>query len=189
MKIHTTLTARDMWGLTADLSGVSLHDLTEHRSTIRPRAFALYVTGTGGPTNTGQYGAGDRPGATWDEWGAVFGRLYAADPSAVCGGTFARPIYRDADHFTWITGGRFTGGVIPADTHKRHRWDYAGDVVTGSYTVHTCRKCSAIVRRVAEWRGYSWADITGDDLDRFPVSAPLNLAAARELQLTAGGVA
>lgn len=158
MKIHTSLTSAEMYALTRGLP-VSYHDLSGHGSRTAPRAFNVRLTGTGGLSNTGLYGAGDYSGATWDEWGAYFGRLYLADPAAVCGGSAARPVYAVAEDFHWQTGGRFKSGEMPADTHPRHRWNYSGNSVTGSYAVHECGKCSAVTRRLTRstWQAFTAA--------------------------------
>lgn len=158
MKIHTSLTRDEMYALTRGLP-VSYHDITEHKSRTAGRAFNVRLTGTGGRNNTGLYGAGDYDGATWDEWGAYFGRLYLADSDAVCGGTAARPVYANAGHFHWQTGGRFSSGELPEDTHPRHRWNISGDSLTGSYTVHQCGKCTALTRSL-RW-GTTWQSFTG----------------------------
>jgi hypothetical protein len=112
-------------------------------------------------TNAGTRYAGDEQSATWDEWGAVMGAIYAADPDARMGGTSKRPTYGNADHFHFQTGDRFRGRVelnrpavtadapttyLPADTHPRHRWVYQGKTPALAI-VHECSECSAITRR------------------------------------------
>lgn len=143
MRIHTSLDYLDMRKLTEQSGApISFHVLTEHGSRTHAHAWEVRLEGSGGRSNTGQYGAGDFDGATWDEWGAFFGALYDADPDARCGGTSKRPVYARADHYHYVTGHRFhkrvhvaerheSGSVkltrvtyLPPDTHPRHNWGH-----------------------------------------------------------------
>ena len=137
MRIHTSLTNLTPVRVA---SGAPIH--FEHHeqkgSRLRDRAFEVRLGGSGGLNNTGLYGAGDYNGATWDEWGAFLGALFAADPDAVCGSNSYR-VYDGAADFHAKTGDRFRGRVVtvedykgmplpprrvylPADTHPRHIW-------------------------------------------------------------------
>lgn len=161
MRIHTTLDYLQMLELTrASGAPIGFERIEEHGSQTHARAFEVRLTGTGGRSNTGLYGSGDYSGATWDEWGAFFGALFEADPTARCGGTAKRPTYANADHYHFETGDRFrrrvevvsrhdSGAIertrvthLPADTHPRHGWVYQDGAMlgTGSYK---CRRCSA----------------------------------------------
>jgi len=141
MRIHTKLHMSEIYDVAARCGApVSLRNLTEHGSRTHAFAFEVRLEGTGGRNNTGLYGAGDYDGATWDEWGAFFGALFDADPTARCGGTAKRPVYADAEHYHFLTGDRFhkrdvqrrgtldewSTSYLPADTHPRHRWVYDG---------------------------------------------------------------
>jgi hypothetical protein len=115
MRIHTNLT-----NLTPArvASGAPIHfeHHEEKGSRLRDRAFEVRLGGSGGLNNTGLYGAGDYNGATWDEWGAFLGALFAADPDAVCGGSKRNPVYANAADFHWQTGNRFKGRPVePGD--------------------------------------------------------------------------
>jgi hypothetical protein len=139
MRIHTDLTFDEVRNArSAAGAPIAFQTITEHASRTHARSFEIRLTGSGGRTNSGRYGAGDFDGATWDEWGAFLGALYAADETARCGGTSKRPTYADAAHFHFETGDRFEArpthphgldGVrlvhLPADTHPRHSWSYA----------------------------------------------------------------
>jgi hypothetical protein len=152
MRIHTKLNRDEMSGLLSGLP-VYFEVLAEHGSRKAPRAFEVRLSGSGGTTNSGTHGAGNFQGATWDEWGAFFGRLYSRDDGAVCGSS-----YTSAEHFHWLTGSRFVGGELPKDTHKRHKWEFDGYAVTGAYGVSHCGKCSAVARQL-KW-GNTWASMT-----------------------------
>lgn len=141
MRLHTDkLTAADVHRATANLPGV-FASVTEHGSRTHARALEVKLEGNGriNASSTGY-------GATWDEWGAVIGALYLIDPATVWGGTAARPTYADAEHFHAATGDRFRHGVLPADTHKQHRWDRVR-TVTGVW-ISRCNRCSATMRTV-----------------------------------------
>lgn len=149
MRLHTDkITAADIHQATKHLPGVYAH-ITLHGSRSRDRAYEVRLEGNGYARNTGFYGANrtDETGATWDEWGAFLAYLYEIDPTAFWGSK-KYPAYADANDYHFKTGGRFKDqpGVLPEDTHKRHTWDYSGEVMTGTYRVHTCKKCSAVQR-------------------------------------------
>jgi hypothetical protein len=160
MRIHTNLTPSAMMDV-IDATGAPIQYReapTARRSASHDYAYDIRLTGTGGRNNTGRYGAGDYDGATWDEWGAFFGALFEADPGARAGGTAARPVYGNADHYHFLTGARFRRRFkaghttlpthLPQNTHPRHRWVYQGDTATGSYRVHECAKCGAVQRSI-----------------------------------------
>lgn len=141
MRIHTNLDFLQMLDVRTDSGApIGYEDITEHGSRTHAWAFDVRLTGSGGRNNTGLYGAGDYDGATWDEWGAFFGALYAADPTARCGGSAKSPVYADATHFHFMTNERFelndAGTHMPADTHPRHNWKDDG----GTWV---CSKCDA----------------------------------------------
>jgi hypothetical protein len=145
VRIHTDATREQVRAATEG-TPTTWHTLEEYGSRTHARAFELRLEGTGGRSNTGLYGAGDYSGATWDEWGAVLGAIYRADPGARMGGSQPHPVYADAEDYRWQTGGRFDEPGMPADTHPRHGWEYEGTAATGAYSVHKCRKCSALKR-------------------------------------------
>lgn len=153
MRIHTTIdpgTMRGIIGPGKAFGGRPLpvvwRKLDMFRSRSAPFGYDVTLEGSGGRNNTGLYGAGDYNGATWDEWGAFFGRVYNLDPAARCGGTTARPIYSCADDYHWQTGHRFEAGQVPDDSHPRHNWEHAGYSPGHYYTVRECKRCAAIQR-------------------------------------------
>ena len=168
MRIHTKLSALQMRDvIRAAGAPINFRDglLTPLRSRSHLYAYEVRLEGSGGRNNTGLYGAGDYDGATWDEWGAFFGALYELDQLARCGGTAKQPCYGDAEHFHFLTNGRFkhrlyweiahepgavASGHLPADTHPRHRWHHDGMHVTGAWRVSSCAKqgCSALTRSI-----------------------------------------
>lgn len=123
MRLHTSLTQAELFTAAAQTHApIAFERLDQSGSQTHARAFEVRLSGTGGKSNTGMYGAGDYSGATWDEWGAFMGAVYALDPSARWGGSAKKPVYADAEDFHFQTGGRFRAGVLPVDTHPRHRW-------------------------------------------------------------------
>ena len=136
MRLHSNvLTAADVYVATMGLRGVYA-TVTAHGSRSHKLALEVRLEGNGYARNSGNYGADSyETGATWDEWGAVMGALYEVDPAALWG-SVKRPTYRDADHFHALYADRFKGGTLPADTHKRHVWEW----VRGAAT---CKRCSA----------------------------------------------
>lgn len=133
----------------ASMRGVDA-EISAHGSRKRRTGLELSLTGTG--RAGGQYGNGSGKSATWDEWGAVLGAVFAADPDAIAGP------YDGGEHFGWSTGHAYGGG-LPEDAHHQHRWDSQGRSVTGSYFVSRCGRCSRIQRRMAD--GRSFAEIAG----------------------------
>lgn len=181
MRIHSNvLQFTDIRRAHDGLAGVYA-TVSQHGSRSHARSFEVSLEGNGYARNTGRYGA-DQSGdsaATWDEWGVFLGRLYVLDPEMIVG-TPKNPIYSGAEHFNWSTGNRFAPTAtlrhddslsvayvtqdvqLPADTHKRHAWNYAEVNVTGRYSVSTCKgskgkPCSA-VRRFMHY-GYSFSDL------------------------------
>jgi hypothetical protein len=144
MRIHTKLTYREVRGLLwqSGARNVDTEILAEHGSRTHERAFEVALSGTGGRPG---FGHGDWQAATWDEWGAFLGALFDADPQARAGGSVKRPVYRDRDHFHFLTGDRFQRRYniagqptyLPEDTHKRHHWKFQWD------KGFDCTKCSA----------------------------------------------
>jgi hypothetical protein len=149
MRIHTSLTYQQMRYDVAPASGapVYVEILEEHGSRTHDRAFEVMLSGS----STSRSQNGEYFAATWDEWGAFFAALYDADPKARCGGSAKRPVYRDAEHYHFVTGGRFwqnedTGSFLPVDTHPRHHWEYRdvwGEGEGASEAGFRCTKCSA----------------------------------------------
>lgn len=136
MRIHSDiLAADDIHAATRDLPGVYV-TASRHGSRARQRAFDVSLEGNGRRKNSGRYGAAEDFGATWDEWGVVMARLFDIDPDAFWG-TAKSPTYADAEDFHRATGERFRALSLPADTHKQHRWDIAGD------RYFSCLTCSA----------------------------------------------
>lgn len=134
MRIHTSLTYRQIREV-VQASGAPVYTevLTQHGSRTHDRAFEIMLSGS----STSRSQNGDYFAATWDEWGAFLGALYDADKDTRCGSNAKFPVYRDADHFHFLTGDRFRNVYkwsprlndyepchLPADTHNRHRWDY-----------------------------------------------------------------
>lgn len=146
MKIHTNLDYIAFHRLTRDSGApITFHLIDQVGSRTHAYGYNVTLEGTGGRNNTGMYGAGDYDGATWDEWGAFFGALYAADENARCGGTVTNPVYANAAHYHYLTDERFREGptgYLPEDAHARHNWKYEGDVHYGS--TQKCSKCSAV---------------------------------------------
>jgi len=125
MRLHTNLTAEQIRiARRATLTMTHFETLSHHGSRTHDHAFEVRLGGSGGRNNTGLYGAGDYCGATWDEWGAVMGAIYMLDPAARWGGA-KNPQYADAEDFHFKTRNRFKAGILPADTHARHKWVYA----------------------------------------------------------------
>src|SRR5690606_21142873 len=117
---------------------------TGHGSRSHARAFEVRLEGNGGHRNSGAYGAQtDEQAATWDEWGIFLARLYAIDPEMVCG-TIKRPIYRNAEHYHWTTGKRFTW-LTHGGQHARHRWVF-GEADKVARTSRASCKCGAVKR-------------------------------------------
>ena len=149
MRLHTnTLTESDIRDA-ARRAGVTLEHLGRHGSRKRAHAFEVALSGSG--VTGGQWGGGGYKSATWDEWGIFLGALYRADAEMVAGNA-----YRNAEHFRWVTSARYDE-LTPAGQHYRHRWDFQGAVVTGSYWVYECKGCDAHMRRLAT--GYQWEDV------------------------------
>lgn len=139
MRIHSDiLTSGHIYQAVALLPGVYV-DISSHGSRSRAAAFEVSLEGNGYQKNTGQHGAGVEYAATWDEWGAFLGYLFTFDPDMLCGSA-KRPTYADAEDFHQLTGDRFRSLEIPADTHKRHRWDPT------DHRHYSCHTCSATMR-------------------------------------------
>src|SRR4051812_26287311 len=140
----------------ARLAGVGFTRLDLKGSRSRDHKFDVILTGSGG-RGQGFRRDGD-PAASWDEWGIWLGHLFRLDERAVVRGMYD---YLDGEHFTWATGGRFTPDFTWALQHTRHRWEFSGIGVTGSYSVFECSKgpapCGAIMRQL---RGQSWQEFT-----------------------------
>lgn len=133
MRIHANnLTVADIHNAAEHL-GIRV---SEHGSRKRNRAFEVALYGSS--FRRTQDGSGQA--ATWDEWGDFLAALFDADDSV----TVPR-IYESPDHFHWATGARYMGEY---ESHSNHKWEYEGECVTGSYSVHKC-KCGAI-RRTAK---------------------------------------
>lgn len=127
------------------LPGVGI-EATARGSRSHTRSLDVYLTGTSTRRPNGR--DADDYAATWDEWGMFLARLFAADPTMVAG-TVARPIYANAEHFRWVTGGRYDT-LTPDAQHRNHRWEFSGRSAAGAYMVHECSggpaPCGAIRR-------------------------------------------
>ena len=149
MRIHSNTLNRLEVRKAATLAGVDFTRLTEHGSRSRAGAFDVILTGNSGRR---QNMGGPDEAASWDEWGIFLGHLHRLDPD------LKTPYYHGEEHYVWATGGRFTPEFTPSQCHRRHRWDFAGIGVTGSYSVFECggkHPCGAIMRSM---RGQTWED-------------------------------
>ena len=133
----------------ARIAGVAFTRFNLKGSRSHTGAFDVILTGS----STRRQNSNDNPdyAATWDEWGCFLGTLYAIDPAMVT------PYYSSADHFHWITNGRYRATV--GDDFERghnHRWEFSGESATGAYMVHGCARdgCDA-VRRFGDWQAVS----------------------------------
>lgn len=142
MRIHTKLLLNEMNDLLRSSGAkITYHAITEHQSRTHARAYNVRLAGTGGRNNTGLYGAGDYCGATWDEWGAFLGALFALDWDARVGSA-KNPTYANGNDFHYQTAwrfARFKGVHVPPDTHPRHRWQRERG---GAW----CKSCSAEIQ-------------------------------------------
>ena len=122
MRIHTKAFKPDL----ADIyvPGVSIANLSQHRSQTHAWAFEVALAGTG--RQGGAYGNVDFVTATWDEWGVWLKHLYEIDPDARCGGNVKAPIYADRADFHICTAGRFRGGFDLTNQHRKHKWEPRG---------------------------------------------------------------
>lgn len=149
MRLHTRLFRFDVAEAAGYVSTVTVARLSEHNSRTHERAYDVVLAGSG---NTGgQWGSYDDKTATWDEWGIFLGELYRRDPAMRCGSSRRAPVYANADHFVWATGGRYDELFTVAGQHLRHRWEHNGEAVTGVYSVQECQ-CGAIRR----WANSPW---------------------------------
>lgn len=151
MKLHSdtldTLEVRKA----ATLAGVGFTRLSLHGSRSRAQRFDVILTGNSGRR---QNMGGPDEAASWDEWGIFLGHLHRLDPN------LKSDYYHGEDHYIWATGGRFTPDFTPLAQHTRHRWEFSGIGVTGSYSVFECggkHPCGAIMRSL---RGQTWEDFT-----------------------------
>lgn len=144
MRIHSNFIETDDIRKAARLAGVSFTRFGLHGSRKREAAFDVILSGSS-PRRQNQ---GEDMAATWDEWGHFLGTLFALDPHMVT------PYYADAEHFHWMTGGRFQDFDLSTQHAAGHRWERNGDSVTGSYHVSEC-KCGAVQRWLS--RG-TWAE-------------------------------
>lgn len=111
--------------------------VSQHGSRSHARAFEVMLEGNGAARNTGTHGGDPQiQAATWDEWGLFLARLYDLDNSMLCGSA-KYPVYASLSDFDYHTQGRFSELEMPADTHRRHTWDYVG------VRRQRCKKCSA----------------------------------------------
>ena len=150
MRIHTDcVTSRDVHEALAGMHSDVYAEVSTFGSRTRDHALEvrLFAWESEGRrhTNTGRYGAGDGA-ATWDEWGVMFARLFAADPNLLCGWA-----YSGFDHYHVVTGNRFTVEGVQGEPHMLHSWTrkapdlaIAGELVTG----RAC-KCGAIYRNLS----------------------------------------
>jgi len=143
MRLHTNvLTRTDIFRAVNDLPGV-YPTVTGHGSRDFARAFEVRLEGNGYARNSGTSGgSGYENGATWDEWGAFIAALYWLDTGGRWGAK-GSPVYKGYDDFHYRTGSRFedSPGHLPADTHKRHKWEW-------NWGNADCTKCSAVIVRL-----------------------------------------
>lgn len=136
MRIHTNnldAVLDAIHATTRKMHGVS-PDITEHGSRSRKGAIELHLTGTS-PYRPNRSHEEWEYAATYDEWGVVLGEIFETDPDARC------VYYEDAEDFHWKTGGRFSAGTLPEDTHPRHKWEFVSPREFG------CTTCTAVMRR------------------------------------------
>lgn len=122
MKIHTSvITKTDIFNAASakGMTGVYVESIKVSGSRSRDRAFDVYLTGNSSYAPNGRGLEGDKA-AQWDEWGIFIEFLFSVDPNAIIGQ------YRSWDDFRFFTGNRFDT-LIAAQTHKRHKWENAGD--------------------------------------------------------------
>jgi hypothetical protein len=155
MRVHSNLIEADHVYRAARYAGVTVHDLGEHGSRSRTKAFNFWLSGSG--MSGGQWGRSNgEKSATWDEWGIVINQLYLIDSLA----HYGAHSYQDAEHFHWRTGDRFKT-LQPSEQHIRHRWDWKdadgrayNDDLDTCYE-NRCHRCGAINRW--ERSGFKWA--------------------------------
>jgi hypothetical protein len=138
MKIHTSLTRDQVLQAVRSTPDVFVHYLTEHGSQSADRAFNIVLSGSSPRRGQATIGDGDYHAATWDQWGVVLGKIYAADPRARIAG-----VYRDAADFHWQTSDRF----LPCNARSlimclQHRWA----PVPGGYAAACTHPCGAVKR-------------------------------------------
>lgn len=137
MRIHSDkLSPVHIIMATDNLPGVYV-TYSQHGSRSHERAFEVSLEGNGYRKNTGQYGASDEYGATWDEWGVFLARLFDIDANMVAG-PVKRPVYASGYDYHAKTNDRFADLKLPEDTHKRHNFQSFEPGAT------KCTKCSAI---------------------------------------------
>ena len=137
VRLHSSFLETSDLRRAARVAGVGFTRLNLKGSRSRDHAFDFILTGH---SPRRQNFGGEDYAATYDEWGVLLGVLFDLDPTAVVPG-----VYQSGEHFHWATTDRYREGM-PADTHPQHKWEWAGDVVTGSYRMHHCTKCSATLR-------------------------------------------
>lgn len=154
MRIHTNkLVAENITAMVeALLPGCRVHNLREHRSRSRVRAFELNMSGHG--TTGGQWGSAGLKTATWDEWGILINALYDLDPTAHWG----KNSYQCAEHFHWATANRYKTLKIE-DQHRRHRWEAQGLSPMRTYWIGECN-CGAVLRRLHEMSWDNFQEVT-----------------------------
>lgn len=131
----------------ARIAGVGFTRFDLKGSRKREQAFDVILTGDS-PRRQNQ---GEDMAATWDQWGHFLGMLFALDAEMVT------PYYENAEHFHWMTNGRFQDFDRADDHVKGHRWGYSGESVTGAYRVSACQTegCTAVQRWLAHG---TWAE-------------------------------
>lgn len=128
----------------ARIAGVGFTRFDLKGSRKRAQAYDVILTGDS-PRRQNQ---GEDMAATWDQWGHFLGMLFGLDAAMVT------PYYENADHFHWMTGGRFRDFDRADDHVKGHRWQHSGESVTGAYHVSECA-CGAVQRWLAH---DTWAE-------------------------------
>jgi len=129
-------------------AGIGFTRFSLHGSRKRAAAFDVIMTGSS-PRRQNQ---GEDMAATWDEWGVFLSTLFGLDEHMVT------PYYEDAEHFHWMTGGRFVDFDLSTQHAAGHRWQWQGTSMTGTYSVASC-KCGATQRWMVH--GHKFAEIRG----------------------------
>lgn len=139
MKIRSNAAPSDVYAA-ANAAGVCLYRFDVRGARTHAHGYNVHLEGSSGrATNSGHFGAGSHPAATWDEWGVFLAHLFAVDP------TTDATYYKGRDDFDLQTGERYTPTGL-AESHtpcRTHKWEYAAP------RSFTCAKgCGAVRVRV-----------------------------------------
>lgn len=144
MRIYSNFLERSDVRKAARIAGVTFtrFDLTAARK--RDQRFDVILSGDSPRRQNG----GEDMAATWDQWGHFLSIVFSVDEHAIAGH------YENAEHFHWMTGGRFRDFDRADDHVKGHRWGRSDECVTGAYHVAEC-PCGATQRWL---RARTWAE-------------------------------